>query len=102
MKWLKDQDIQDFLSKYNYDIRVHSNARWIDQKCATDVVSIVADCIVQYAENNSDAEFFTSMDIWRYEYTVDHVEAIFKKPSPDAKMLCISGKFNCTYPNSAF
>ena len=86
MKWLKDQDIQDFLSQKDYDIRVHSNARWIDQKCAADVVSIVADCIVQYVENNLDKEFFTSMDIWRYEYTIEHVEAIFKKPNPGTEM----------------
>ena len=86
MRWLKDQDIKDFLSQHNYDIRKTGNARWIDQKCAADVVTIVSDCIVQYAEHNPDTEYFTSMDIWRDEYTIENVEAIFKKPNPGEEM----------------
>jgi hypothetical protein len=82
MRWLKDSDITDFLSQYNYDIRKSHNARWIDQKCAADVITIVSDCILQYVDCNSD-KLFTSMNIWHDKYTVTNVEEIFKKPSPN-------------------
>lgn len=82
MKWLKDGDIQIFLSRYNYDVRASGNARWIDQKCAADVVTIVSDCILQYSDMHPDT-YFTSMDIWHDEYTTENVESIFKKPNPD-------------------
>ncbi|MDR0920069.1 MAG: restriction endonuclease [Oscillospiraceae bacterium] len=82
MKFLKESDIQEFLDTHNYDIRLTGNARWIDQKCAADVVTIVSDCILQYADSNPDT-YFTSMDIWYAEYTVSNVADIFKKPSPN-------------------
>ena len=84
MKWLKDEDVQAFLSRQNYDIRSSGNARWIDQKCAADVLTIVSDCVMQYTDTHRDA-YFTSMDIWHDEYTTTNVESIFKKPNPDDK-----------------
>ncbi len=81
MMWLKTEDVKEFLSRRNYDIRVSHNARWIDQKCAADVVTIVSDCILQYVGSYPDKSF-TSMDVWYDDYTVANVEAIFKKPSP--------------------
>ncbi len=83
---------KDFVEKNNYDIRVSKDARWIDQKCTYDVVSIIADCILMYVEskskngNNSDIEF-TVRDIWGSEYTRENVMQIFSKPDPktDAK-----------------
>jgi hypothetical protein len=45
MKWLTEEDIKDFLKERNYNIQISHNARWIDQKCAADVMTIVADCI---------------------------------------------------------
>lgn len=82
MKWLNEKDIEFFLSETNYDIRVSHNARWIDQKCAADVVTIIADCILNFSESQPQSEF-TSMDIWHHDYTVSNVENIFKKPNPD-------------------
>jgi hypothetical protein len=93
MRWLKDTDIQTFLSGFNYDVRITGNARWIDQKCAADVVTIVADCIIQYADAHS-ADFFTADDIWHNDYTVANVADIFKKPSPnEAKAIAEYNKF---------
>lgn len=77
---LTQQDIINFCNKYNYDIRSSGNARWIDQKCAPDVVTIIADCIYNYAIENKTS-IFTTSDIWHYKYSVENVEAIFKKPS---------------------
>lgn len=82
MKWLKDEDIKDFLSQRNYDVRTSGNARWLDQKCAADVMAIVSDCILQYA-NARPAPLFSSIDVWHDEYTATNVESIFKKPNPD-------------------
>ncbi|MGN8428639.1 hypothetical protein ACR9LD_03875 [Helicobacter pylori] len=45
---MKEQQIIDFLKLRDYDIRKTQNARWIDQKCAPDVLSIVADCILEF------------------------------------------------------
>src|SRR5699024_3609978 len=71
--------IIDFCNQYDYDIRKSGNGRWIDQKCAADVVTVVADCIYTYALQDEDG-IFTSTEIWHYDYTVENVEAIFKKP----------------------
>lgn len=76
---LTQQAIIDFCSQYDYDIKKTGNSRWIDQKCAADVVTVVADCIYNYALQN-ESVIFTSPDIWHYNYTVENVEAIFKKP----------------------
>ena len=76
---LTQQDIINFCNQYNYDIRISHNGRWIDQKCAADVVTVVADCIYNYALQDEDG-IFTSLDVWHNGYTVENVEAIFKKP----------------------
>ena len=76
---LTQNDIENFCNAHNYDIRVSGNGRWIDQKCAADVVTVVADCILNFGLENADA-YFKTYDIWHYQYTVDNVEAIFRKP----------------------
>lgn len=81
---LTQQDIIDFCNQYDYDIRKSGNGRWIDQKCAADVVTLVADCIYNYALQDEDG-IFTSMEIWHFIYTVENVEAIFKKPGVENK-----------------
>lgn len=82
MNWLTDEQIQKFMAHYKYDIRVTHNARWIDQKCTPDVLCIIADCILEFVRSSSE-KWFTSLDIWHNEYTINNVEAIFKKPNPD-------------------
>lgn len=76
---IDQKGVVDFLSSNNYDLRKSGNGRWIDQKCAADVVTVIADCVLQYGlidETNS----FTSRDVWHAEYTVENVQAIFRKP----------------------
>lgn len=80
---LTQQDIENFCNKHDYDIRKSGNGRWIDQKCAADVVTIIADCIYNYGMDHSD-EFFTSLDIWHYKYAIENIEAIFKKPGVES------------------
>lgn len=85
MNWLTEEQIKKFMAHYDYDIRKTRNARWIDQKCTPDVLTIIADCILEYLNSNPDVDTFSSNDIWHNDYTIKNVEAIFKKPNPDKK-----------------
>ncbi|WP_434323780.1 hypothetical protein [Mycoplasma capricolum] len=73
---------QEFVNQYDYDIRKTKSARWIDQKCTFDVLTLVADCIVEYCKNNNQ---FTIHDIWYSDYAVNNVIEIFSKPDPKIK-----------------
>ncbi len=74
---------RDFLSLHNYDVRISKDARWIDQKCTFDVVSIIANCIIEYVESSGDEnEEFTVSDIWKSEYSRENIIEIFSKPDP--------------------
>lgn len=79
MIWYNEETLSGFFQKYDYDIRKSSNARWIDQKCTPDVVCLVADCIENFISRNNVSEF-TSMDIWKDDYTSEFVQSIFSKP----------------------
>ena len=74
----------DFLNRRDYDIRKSHNARWIDQKCTCDVLSIIADCILEYTSYDIQVEFCIS-DIWNSQYTKENVLAIFAKPDTDSQ-----------------
>ncbi|WP_120993912.1 restriction endonuclease [Helicobacter pylori] len=76
---MKEQQIIDFLKLRNYDIRKTQNARWIDQKCTPDVLSIVADCILEFTQYNIEKSF-SIRDIWDSPYTNENVKMIFSKP----------------------
>ncbi len=78
-----------FLYQYDYDVRKSGDARWIDQKCTYDVVSIIADCIIEFVDNldeempnNFESNEFTVKDIWHSDYARNNVIAIFSKPDP--------------------
>ena len=89
MNWITDKEVKDFIENHNYDIKQNAkkkgSARWIDQKCTPDVLCIIADCIIEFNNSNKELEYFTSLDIWHNEYTVENVESIFKKPNPNQK-----------------
>ncbi|MDY4819311.1 MAG: hypothetical protein SO206_03535 [Bacilli bacterium] len=70
--------IDDYFSNTNLDIRVKgNNPRFIDQKCTPDVLSFIADCII-----NLDKDKFIRDDIWNLEYFKKNAVLIFNKPSP--------------------
>lgn len=75
---------EKFLNQYNYDIRKTGDARWIDQKCTYDVISIIADCIIEYT-TETGLEEFTVSDIWHSDYARENVISIFSKPDPELK-----------------
>lgn len=73
-----------FLNNFDYDIRKTRDARWIDQKCTYDVISIISDCILEYVDSSSISEFTVS-DIWHSNYARENVIEIFSKPDPELK-----------------
>jgi hypothetical protein len=77
---LTEQNIANYCSAYDYNIRKTRNARWIDQKCTPDVLCVVADCVSEYVSVNEELISFSSVDIWRNKYTADNVKEIFAKP----------------------
>lgn len=81
---LTEIDVINFCNQFDYDIRKTGNGRWIDQKCAADVLTVVADCIYNYALKNTE-NYFNTPDIWHYSYTVENVESIFKKPGVESR-----------------
>lgn len=80
---------ESFFAELDYDIRKSGDARWIDQKCTYDVVSIIADCIVEYVDNTAASDGatieFTVSDIWHSDYARENVIEIFSKPDPELK-----------------
>ena len=76
---LTQQAIIDFCNQYDYDIRKSGNGRWIDQKLTLDVLSFIADCILQFTEDDPSKEFKVK-DIWMYQPVGDSIRLIFKKP----------------------
>lgn len=71
--------IDELLNTNNYDIRIHNDARFMDQKCTPDVVCIVADCVINLRESTPNVEF-TVQNIWDSQYFIKNVKAIFNKP----------------------
>ncbi|GAA7278544.1 hypothetical protein HpM006_03960 [Helicobacter pylori] len=76
---MKEQSMIDFLKLRDYDIRKTQNAQWIDQKCTPDVLSLVADCILEFTQCNI-GKSFSIRDIWDSPYTNENVKMIFSKP----------------------
>lgn len=74
------QLIKDHLSGFDLDIRKSGDARFMDQKCTPDVVSIIADCIINFIGKDVD-KIFTVKDIWSSQYFEKIIKLIFKKPS---------------------
>lgn len=70
--------INDFFSKFDFDVRKSKDARFMDQKLTPDVLCIIADCVINYdADRNIE---FTKDDIWNDEYFNTNVKSIFQKP----------------------
>jgi|SRR5437660_10719339 len=77
---MKEQ-IEQYFKNFDFDIRKSKDARFMDQKVTPDVLSIMADCVLNYVADR-DIEF-TKDDIWNDQYFIKNVKDIFKKP--DAK-----------------
>lgn len=72
------EQIKQLLQSRNYDVRISKSARFMDQKVTPDVLSINADCILQFIGAEQSKEF-SSKDIWTSEYASKNVPEIFNK-----------------------
>ena len=60
------ENIINHLQKFDFDVRKSKDARFMDQKVTPDVLSIIADCVLNYdADRNIE---FTKDDIWNDNY----------------------------------
>lgn len=77
------QQIEEFISSKNYDLRISGNGRWIDQKCTPDVLWSVSDFVLNYVDEIK--EDFNAKDIWDSEYARLTIADTFSKPGTDDK-----------------
>ncbi len=77
-----EEKISAVLNQYDLDIRKSENARFMDQKVTPDVLSIIADCILNFIRSDTQKEF-TVKDIWGSQYFEKNVRLLFSKPSPE-------------------
>ncbi len=57
-------------------------SRFMDQKVTPDVVSFIADCIINFLGGKDPTTIFNTKDIWDFAYFQKNIIAIFGKPSP--------------------
>lgn len=74
--------INEYLNKFDFDIRKSHDSRYVDQKCTPDIVCFLADCILNIAASHS---IFTANDIWQSQYFKHNCRVVFNKPYADDK-----------------
>lgn len=85
------QEVLDWLNQFDLDLRKSKDGTALDMKDTPDVVSFIADCIVHYVDEQTDAGKalseieFTVNTIWHTDYAIDMAVQIFGKPSPSSK-----------------
>ena len=70
--------IDDHFNGLDLDIRKKNIGTFMDQKVTPDVVSGVAECILEYLSENEEP--FTINDIRHFEYSNQLVKEVFNKP----------------------
>lgn len=69
--------INNFFSKFDFDIRKSNDARFVDQKCTPDIVCFMADCVLNVVATKPT---FVIKDIWETQYFIKNCRVIFNKP----------------------
>jgi len=72
--------IKNHLNSIDFDLRKSGNARFIDQKCTPDILSSIAEAILELAENQEDLAF-TVNDVWSSSFANDLMVERFQKPA---------------------
>lgn len=79
---IDENDVKDYVSHHDYDIRKSRNGRFTDQKCIPDVVCAVAECVLEYTKEDK-LKTFTKNDIWHFEFSRQMLEDCFSKPDTE-------------------
>jgi len=79
MKINTEEDITRYFSKMNLDLRKYKFSRFTDQKVTPDVLSFMAECILNLPEDKKE---FVVKDIWNLDYFIKNAMAVFNKPNP--------------------
>lgn len=79
-----EESIRKYLANLDLDIRKKPDgySRYMDQKVTPDVLSFIADCVVNFLGGKTPDTVFTIKDIWDFQYFQKNTVAIFGKPSP--------------------
>jgi len=72
--------INDFLEKYDYDVRKSNYYEFMNQKTIPDVLCVVAECVLEYIKTNQNTSF-TKSDIWHSDFANEIITTSFNKPN---------------------
>lgn len=78
---MKANLVDESLVGLNLDIRKSHNGRFMDQKLTHDNLSFIADCILNFV-NEDYEKSFTTRDIWDMDYFCEKVMFVYNKPDP--------------------
>lgn len=73
------EKIKNHLDSIDFDLRKSGNARFIDQKCTPDILSSIAEAILELAEDEDELTF-TVKDVWSSDFANDVMIERFQKP----------------------
>jgi hypothetical protein len=74
------QQINDFFTQFDFDVRKSKDARFMDQKVTPDVLCAVAECVMEFLGDDLQKEF-TKNDIWHSDYAQTLITESFNKPN---------------------
>jgi len=74
------EKIKNHLGNIDFDLRKSGNARFIDQKCTPDILSSIAEAILELSEDNCGLTF-TVKDVWSSSFANDVMIERFQKPA---------------------
>lgn len=79
-----EESVKGHLTSINLDLRKKPEgySRYMDQKVTPDVLTFIADCIINFVGGKTSDTIFTIKDIWEFPYFQKNIVAIFGKPSP--------------------
>jgi hypothetical protein len=73
------EKIKNHLSAIDFDLRKSGNARFIDQKCTPDILSSIAEAIIELTNDKEDL-IFTVNDVWSSSFASEVMIERFQKP----------------------
>lgn len=79
-----EETLKGYMGTLDLDLRKKPEgfSRYMDQKVTPDVLTFIADCILNFLGGKNSDTVFTTKDIWDFQYFQKNTIAIFGKPSP--------------------